>query len=74
VEKVQGLIDRLSSNVATLSNKTSSIQREQKNVNKMLSIVEAALHFHSKVPEFEAMVRDEGVTNNPYEYIEVFNI
>jgi inorganic triphosphatase YgiF len=66
----QERIDSLSSNVATLYTKSSVIQREQQNIRKLLSTVDATIQFHGKTTALENTIRDGNVMLSLDDYLE----
>ncbi|CAD5211427.1 unnamed protein product [Bursaphelenchus xylophilus] len=63
-------IDQLRARVAPLCNKTTSIQRKQQNVKKLLGIVEASIQFYGKTVEFESAFRRGTANFSLPEYLE----
>ncbi|CAK5088579.1 unnamed protein product [Meloidogyne enterolobii] len=66
----QDRIDSLSANVATLYTKSSVIQREQQNIRKLLSTVDATIQFHGKTTALENTIRDGNVMLALDDYLE----
>ncbi|CAD5207334.1 unnamed protein product [Bursaphelenchus okinawaensis] len=63
-------IDELRARVAPLCSKTTSIQRKQQNVKKLLGIVEASIQFYGKTVEFESAFRRGTANFSLPEYLE----
>ncbi|KAL3073256.1 hypothetical protein niasHT_031204 [Heterodera trifolii] len=71
MDNFQERIDSLSTNVQTLVAKSSVIQKEQQNIRKLLSTVDATIQFHGKTTVLENTIRDGGnVLLNIDDYLE----